>query len=115
MHAVAVVLDFVLPLVARRRFLNEARELRLDPFGWSRSRSHKSYCSTLREMRKAAFGNSLRPRPLLVHLENGGNNGSRRFVVVIGNSHSDFIAHVGVRLAPLTKEGPAKCRAFSVQ
>jgi hypothetical protein len=34
-HAVAVVLDFVQPLVARQRFLNEARELRLDPLGRS--------------------------------------------------------------------------------
>jgi len=30
-HAVAVVLDLVQPLFARRRFVYEARELRLDP------------------------------------------------------------------------------------
>ena len=31
-HAVAVVLDLVQPFLARRRFVDEARELRLDPF-----------------------------------------------------------------------------------
>jgi len=31
--------------------------------------SHESYCSTLGELRKAAFGNSLWRRPLLVHLK----------------------------------------------
>jgi hypothetical protein len=31
-HAVAVELDFVQPTVARRRFVDEARQLRLYPF-----------------------------------------------------------------------------------
>jgi hypothetical protein len=42
----------------------------------------------------------------MVQLENGGNNGSRRFVVVAGHPHSDPIAYVGVRLAPLSEGRP---------
>ena len=41
-HAVAVVLDLVQPAVARRRLVYQARELRLDPFGRPRCRSHES-------------------------------------------------------------------------
>jgi hypothetical protein len=37
-HAVAVVFDLVQPVFARRRFLYEARQLRLNPFGWPRCR-----------------------------------------------------------------------------
>jgi predicted component of type VI protein secretion system len=34
-HAVAVVLDLVQPAAARWRLVHQARELRLDPLGWS--------------------------------------------------------------------------------
>jgi len=34
-HAVAVVLDLVQPAIARRRLIDQPRELRLDPFGRS--------------------------------------------------------------------------------
>jgi hypothetical protein len=34
-HAVAVVFDFVQPAAACRRLVYQARELRLDPLGWS--------------------------------------------------------------------------------
>jgi uncharacterized protein (UPF0264 family) len=36
-HAVAVVFDFMDPLFARRRFVDEARQLGLDPF-WRMNR-----------------------------------------------------------------------------
>jgi hypothetical protein len=47
-HAVAVELDFVQPVLARRRFFNEARQLRLDPFwrpiGSSHGRDRSTSC-----------------------------------------------------------------------
>src|SRR5262245_14966231 len=46
-HAVAVVLDFVQPALARRRLIYPARELWLDP-PRQRCRSHRSQWSTIR-------------------------------------------------------------------
>ena len=52
MHAVAVILDLVQPVVAAGRFLNQAREPRLDPFRrcrclrsalWSRHQQRTTY------------------------------------------------------------------------
>jgi len=42
MHAVAVVFDFVQPTIAGWRLVYQARELRLDPLGRSKCRSHGS-------------------------------------------------------------------------
>jgi hypothetical protein len=39
-HAIAVVLDLMYPAVARRRFVDEACQLRLDPFWRPRIGSH---------------------------------------------------------------------------
>ena len=47
-HAVAVVLDLMQPAVARRRFVDEARELRLDPLGRLRCCSHERHWSKSR-------------------------------------------------------------------
>src|SRR5215471_2823834 len=45
-HAIAVVLDLVQPIVAGQGLVNGARRLRLDPFRRPIGLSHESYCST---------------------------------------------------------------------
>jgi hypothetical protein len=47
-HAVAVVLDFVQPVVADRRLIDKARQLRLDPFRRPGGCSHAEDFTTLR-------------------------------------------------------------------
>jgi hypothetical protein len=45
------ILDLVQPAVARRRLVYQARELRLDPLGWSRCCPHAPVEHTLRLFR----------------------------------------------------------------
>jgi hypothetical protein len=48
MHAAAIVLDLVQPIIARRRFVHDTGELRLDPCRWPRRFSHRGNCTTSR-------------------------------------------------------------------
>ena len=62
-HAIAVVLDLVQPIVARWRFVNNPRQLRLDPLRWRVCFPHVATAAHAGGHGNQYFNESGRPTP----------------------------------------------------